>query len=65
MDVKHHSSGYKNCIDCANLLVSQEPNLNVYWCKKCKKSSVATMPTKYANCPCGEALEDIKNKLGK
>ncbi len=55
-EIKHHKFGFANCKECAILLAIEEQNLNVYWCDKCKKSSIATKPVSYSNCPCGSNL---------
>lgn len=60
--VIHHSSGFRNCLSCTKLLLKERGmELNIYWCKKCKKSSIATKPIKYKNCPCGNEI-NLLNK---
>lgn len=56
---KHHRSGYAECRKCANLLAENE-TLNVYWCKTCRLSSIATKPTEYENCPCGAEITKLR-----
>ena len=57
---KHHKSGFANCKECAELLAKEDKSLNVFWCYECNKSSIATKPTKYGNCPCGGKIIEIK-----
>ena len=53
-ETKHHKSGFMNCKECLGLLKKEEGfNLNIYYCEKCKKPCVATKPTEYKNCVCG------------